>query len=101
MLSLSTFLSLRCAKQCLGPLHLGLGVFLSDVAVVDAQGHAALQDTVINAGVSQVNGIFELIQGQVGGYDQGLAAALAAVDHIEHLLQGKLGIALDAQVVQD
>ena len=55
MLSLYTFLSLCCSKQCLGPIHLSLGVFLSDVAVVDAQGHAAFQHAVIDAGVGQVS----------------------------------------------
>lgn len=66
---------------------------------LEKHGAAHFIDTVVNAALGHVFGIFELLGRQVGGDDGGLSAFVAGVDKVVNLLQGKLTLALDAKVV--
>ena len=68
--------------------------------VVDHHRRTALKNAVIDPRVRQIR-MIHFIYRQIRRDDQRLVAAVASVDHAEHLFQRKFGIALDTEIVDD
>ena len=70
-------------------------------STAEPQPSAAPAGEVINTGMGRVLRMLQLIKAQIGGDDQGLAAAVAAVYHVVDLFQPVFRAALHAEIVQN
>ena len=93
--------SLSVGNQFLHALHFPLGGFLPEVVAGKAYRDAHGKQAVINPGMGGVLRVVQVVQRKVGRDDQRLAAAVTAVNHIEHLFQPVFRPAFHAEVVKD
>ena len=77
------------------------GTILSEVLPGKEDGGTPFQDAVINTSMGETRRVLDLVQLQIGGDNQGLAASVTAVDDGEHLFQSILGATLYPQVVDN
>ena len=75
--------------------------FLPEILAGEAHRDAHGKQAVINPGMGGVLRVSQVVQREVGRDDQRLAAAVTAVNHIEHLFQPVFRPAFHAEVVKD
>lgn len=73
----------------------------AEVLTGEEDRRTQFQNAVINPLAGGVRRAVQLIQRQVGRYDQGPAAPVPAVDHVVDLFQPVAGVALHPEIVKD
>ena len=74
---------------------------LAVVLALELHRGAYRQQTVINAAILGLRGVFQSMERGVGRDDHGLAGQHPAVNHIKHTFLAEAGAALCAQIVQN